>query len=255
MLRWMRYSWIFSRKLTAKKLPIDFHWIRNYWYPDLCPKLVKFLQGVEGTIGVPIPTLKTIIANDFHENVSHIANTVGLVTKQIIYRKRCQNEKPNITSIVKEIKSIYCKEKYIANMCGKTEKFNKKWRVRVKWAKTGRVQRTWTKVNAKTVGWLHNCRRLQITWLHSKVIAQRFKHNGSRKNAFKWAHQSFMKVFFAIIFSIYFEKLISSLRCVWPNYKIPINSNLLVYIYLAIIFSPSLKHRNKVKEMCMQNKN
>ena len=60
------------------------------------------------------------------------------------------------------------------------------------------------------------------------------------KNAFKWAHRNFMKVFCNHLF-VSFEKLISSLRCVWLNCKIPINCNL--FVYLAIIFSTSLKHR------------
>ena len=76
-------------------------------------------------------------------------------------------------------------------------------------------------------------------WLHkglNAIIIEKMHSNEHIKVLWK---------FFAIIFSISFEKLISNLRCVWPNCKIPIKSNLLVYY--AIIFSLSLNHREYSK--------
>ena len=54
----------------------------------------------------------------------------------------------------------------------------------------------------------------------------------------------FHKSFFAIIFLISLDKVISSLRCVWLNCKIPINSYL--FVHVAINCSPSLKHREYI---------
>ena len=45
MLRWMIYLWIVSRQTTAKNLPIDLYWIRNYCFHRFSPKSLKFLQG------------------------------------------------------------------------------------------------------------------------------------------------------------------------------------------------------------------
>ena len=72
-------------------------------------------------------------------------------------------------------------------------------------------------------------------WLHKGLNAIRVEIMHSNE------HIKVSRKFFAIIFSISLEKLILSLGCVWPNWKIWINPDLLVY--LVILLSPSLKQR------------
>ena len=59
------------------------------------------------------------------------------------------------------------------------------------------------------------------------------------QNAPNQSTLKFFAIFFAIIFLISFETLISNMRCIWLNCKMLINSN--IFVDLAIIFSASLK--------------
>ena len=62
-----------------------------------------------------------------HNIKNNIANTIMLITKQYIYRKKCLKEKPNLKGLKLEI--MYTKQIELYNACidGRQVKVSKKW--------------------------------------------------------------------------------------------------------------------------------
>ena len=72
-------------------------------------------------------TRESIILNNVIEKPQHIFNTLILLTKQYLYRKRCLKNIPNIGELQKEIITTHNVEKYLAIQKGSLYKHSKKW--------------------------------------------------------------------------------------------------------------------------------
>ena len=68
----------------------------------------------------------TIMFNNFHNNYSDVANLIGIVTKQYIYKQRCMKKPINYYELRNDILRIENIECYIATKHGKLGKHNKK---------------------------------------------------------------------------------------------------------------------------------
>ena len=70
---------------------------------------------------------QTIMTNLVHQSVKHIANTIVLITKQYIYRCKCENKAYDINILVTIIEKIYQMERYNAIRDSKIHIHDKKW--------------------------------------------------------------------------------------------------------------------------------
>ena len=68
-----------------------------------------------------------ILLNKVHHRVTHISNFFVLIMKQLIYRKKCLNEKISFYDFLKEVQRIYDIELNIARTKGKINYHFKKW--------------------------------------------------------------------------------------------------------------------------------
>ena len=70
---------------------------------------------------------KSIIFNELTEKKNHAANFICLITKQYIYKNKCQNRALSIQELKALIRNIENTEKYIAEKNGKLGIHRKKW--------------------------------------------------------------------------------------------------------------------------------
>ena len=71
--------------------------------------------------------LENVLLNSIVDNPEHVANFICVVTKQYIYRCRCQKKKPNIHGISREILLQANIERSIAFINKKSKKQEKRW--------------------------------------------------------------------------------------------------------------------------------
>ena len=76
---------------------------------------------------------KDILWNRIHPNAMHCANTICLIVKQYLYRKRCLKQMPNVIEVVNCIKTIQTIEKYNAIRNGHLSKHLSKWTCSLSW--------------------------------------------------------------------------------------------------------------------------
>ena len=71
-------------------------------------------------------SFENILFNKVHQNPQHICNLITLIVKQVIYRYKCQNERPSTGLIVNEIRLMYRIESYNAIKNQRIDKIRKK---------------------------------------------------------------------------------------------------------------------------------
>ena len=86
-----------------------------------------FIQNIIPNIKILPLNEEKIVLNTIHQNVRHIVNNIVLLTKQYLYRHRCQSKLPSINGIKKEINLLYNIEKYNATKNRKVKSFYARW--------------------------------------------------------------------------------------------------------------------------------
>ena len=71
--------------------------------------------------------MENLVLNNIVNDSLSVCNSLFLITKQYIYRCRCQQKKPQVLSLLEEFKFNYHIEKIIAKESGRFKKFNSRW--------------------------------------------------------------------------------------------------------------------------------
>ena len=90
---------------------------------------VYFMEtALKNNMTISMPSVRTVILNDFHENPGNIYNFMALYIKQYIYACRCKGEIPNVPDLARRFSYYYKVSRYAAKMRNKTQVHMNKWR-------------------------------------------------------------------------------------------------------------------------------
>ena len=95
--------------------------VKNLW-----TQVIAYLKDTFDISGLHLTAAK-VIFNTIVEQKHHVANFICLVTKQFIYRRRCQKEQLVFGILKTHIANIQLMEKYIAVKNKKESVYYKKW--------------------------------------------------------------------------------------------------------------------------------
>ena len=98
---------------------------RCTYVKDLWEGLTKFTKKLTG--GEMKTNEKDVLMNTFHRDAKHLANIIGLIAKQYIYRQRCYKKLPRLNECRNIILNVKNSERYIAAKNGKLSKHESKW--------------------------------------------------------------------------------------------------------------------------------
>ena len=91
----------------------------------------QFQIFVETRFNIPQAQLELtpskIILNKILPRAGHVVNFLCLVTKQYIYRQRCQSQQLSFTHLKRIFYKLECIEKYVATKNHRLEKHQRKW--------------------------------------------------------------------------------------------------------------------------------
>ena len=95
---------------------------------DLWVNVEQTMSIVGGLEPIHFDTDTVMWNRVIRNNAEHVKNLICLVTKQYIYRKRCQSSTPEFHELKQIIFNIRAIERYIATKNNKLSKHNKKWK-------------------------------------------------------------------------------------------------------------------------------